>query len=363
MTRANSPGKSHEVADSLARGDTRRVRGVGGERPVQRARGPGRKARRAASQRAGGRAAARRCLLRRSTRQVREGDVGDGVGPPGRAPRAAPRGRGEMDKTAQQLAEARERRYPRMEGGTTSPSWTARPRRRWNLEDGGGARRAPNAGSDSTLRGDQSAVQQGVDKLSARLGQGGRDSRRTCRPNRSARSRKRGRAWRRRRAKSPNRGAAGARRRPSSSQASQALASAAAKMMSDRAQAAGGQSASGFAEMMEKSRRIAKQQGGINSQSSGLLPAPGAPPARCGRSRRARSREAAARAREVAWRSRGGGARARGADGARDARDRRPASTAAAWIPHCLNGSRSSSTACSTRARHGEGGAGGYGEA
>jgi hypothetical protein len=60
--------------------------------------------------------------------------------------------------------------------------------------------------------------------------------------------------------------------------AARALERAASQMMQDRARAASGSSASGFAEMLERMREAAKQQGAVNAQSAGLLPVPGGQP-------------------------------------------------------------------------------------
>jgi len=104
---------------------------------------------------------------------------------------------------------------------------------------------------------------------------------------------------------------------PDLASASQALAAAAAQMMRDRARAAGAQSASGFAELMQRMAELAKQQGGINAQASGLLPAPGAAAGAAEQARAlAKQQRALARALEGA-----GQGDARAAQMAREMRD------------------------------------------
>jgi hypothetical protein len=57
--------------------------------------------------------------------------------------------------------------------------------------------------------------------------------------------------------------------------AAESLNRAAASMVRDRERAANAQSASGFAEMLQRMREMAKEQGSVNAQSAGLLPIPG----------------------------------------------------------------------------------------
>jgi hypothetical protein len=86
--------------------------------------------------------------------------------------------------------------------------------------------------------------------------------------------------------------------------AAQSLNRAAAAMMKDRARAASGSSASGFAEMVERMREAAKQQGGVNQQSAGLLPMPGGQPSS---QMMAQARALARQQRSIAQKLEGGG--------------------------------------------------------
>jgi hypothetical protein len=61
-------------------------------------------------------------------------------------------------------------------------------------------------------------------------------------------------------------------------EAAQSLNDAATKLMADRERAANGSSASGFSEMIEKMRQLAKEQGSLNGQSASLMPGVGGQP-------------------------------------------------------------------------------------
>jgi hypothetical protein len=236
--------------------------------------------------------------------------------------RAASEGRegaDEMQKTAQDLADAREQQVREWKEGLTAElDRAAAEAMELSKTEADLSDRAAQ-GNDSTLRGEQSAVQQGVDKLSARLGKAAGQSAHVSPESQRALAEARTSVAEATRELAESR-RGGREAAPELSQASQALASAASKMMSDRAQAAGGQSASGFAEMMEKLAQIAKQQGGLNSQAAGLLPAPGAPPGDVAASQ-ARALANQQRALAKALEQSGAGDPARAAQMAREMRD------------------------------------------
>jgi hypothetical protein len=236
--------------------------------------------------------------------------------------RAASEGRegaDEMQKTAQDLADAREQQVREWKEGLTAElDRAAAEAMELSKTEADLSDRAAQ-GNDSTLRGEQSAVQQGVDKLSARLGKAAGQSAHVSPESQRALAEARTSVAEATRELAESR-RGGREAAPELSQTSQALASAASKMMSDRAQAAGGQSASGFAEMMEKLAQIAKQQGGLNSQAAGLLPAPGAPPGDVAASQ-ARALANQQRALAKALEQSGAGDPARAAQMAREMRD------------------------------------------
>jgi hypothetical protein len=141
-------------------------------------------------------------------------------------------------------------------------------------------------GQEQELKADQSAVQQGVDKVQERLQKAARQSAHISAQSQGAvSSAKRSvQEATRQVAEGETPGSSGQRGLgrqetvDAMADAAQALERAAAAMMQDRARAANGQSASGFAEMVERMQEAAKQQGGVNQQSAGLLPMPGAQP-------------------------------------------------------------------------------------
>jgi hypothetical protein len=193
--------------------------------------------------------------------------------------RAASEGRegaSEMERTAQDLSDARQQQISAWKNGLTSElDRAAAEAMELSKAESDLSERAA-AGSDSSLRGEQSAVQQGVDKLNARLGRAAGQSAHVSPESQRAMAEAKSSVSEATRELAESR-RGGREAAPELAQASQALAQAAAKMMSDRAQAASGKSASGFAEMLDKLAQIAKQQGGLNAQAAGLLPSPGAP--------------------------------------------------------------------------------------
>ncbi len=193
--------------------------------------------------------------------------------------RAASEGRegaSEMERTAQDLSDARQQQISAWKNGLTSElDRAAAEAMELSKAESDLSERAA-AGSDSSLRGEQSAVQQGVDKLNARLGRAAGQSAHVSPESQRAMAEAKSSVSEATRELAESR-RGGREAAPELAQASQALAQAAAKMMGDRAQAASGKSASGFAEMLDKLAQIAKQQGGLNAQAAGLLPSPGAP--------------------------------------------------------------------------------------
>ncbi len=123
------------------------------------------------------------------------------------------------------------------------------------------------------LRGDQSAVQQGVDQTQQRLQQqaqkttllSGRAQRAMAEAQQKVAQATKSASDPRNAAQTP--GAMG--------DASDALNRAAAALARDRQHANTSSSASGFAEMLQQLQEAAKKQGSINAQAQGLLPMPG----------------------------------------------------------------------------------------
>ncbi len=138
------------------------------------------------------------------------------------------------------------------------------------------ADRARGGEDAQEMRPEQSAVQQGVERVGERVQQAGSSTSHVTPHSRGAM------AEAQRRVQEATRSAA-QQSRPGSSeaaqsmeQASQALERAAAQLARDRDRAARAESSSGFAELLEQMRQMAREQGSINAQASSLLPMPGA---------------------------------------------------------------------------------------
>lgn len=128
------------------------------------------------------------------------------------------------------------------------------------------ARRDP---SDASLRGQQSALQQGVQTAQQRLEDEGRKSALV-----SPRTQQLMEQARQRSAQASREAAQGQRSQQAQAmeEAATALRQAAAQLTRDRERAAAAQSASGLPELMEQLQQLAQQQGALNSQMQSLLP-------------------------------------------------------------------------------------------
>ncbi|MGI8498590.1 MAG: hypothetical protein ACR2OG_13520, partial [Gemmatimonadaceae bacterium] len=144
------------------------------------------------------------------------------------------------------------------------------------------ARSGTEQGGD--LRGQQSAVQQGVEKVGERVQKAAQQSAHGSAQSQSAVGEARRRVEEATQRMTGSRGGQQGRQSGGSEtsgamhDAAEALNRAAAALVKDRERASGGQSASGFAEMMQRMRDMAKEQGSLNSQASGLMPMPGGQP-------------------------------------------------------------------------------------
>jgi hypothetical protein len=191
---------------------------------------------------------------------------------------AAQQGAQQMEQAAQQLADARQQQIQEWKNGLTrdldkSIQETLQlARQQQALAD------QARAGGSPSLKGDQSAVQQGVEKVSEGVQRTARQSSHVSPQSQRALGDAQQRvqeATRQAADASPNgqQETAGAME-----EAAQSLNEAATKLMADRQRAANGTSASGFAEMIEKMRQLAKEQGSLNGQSASIMPGPGQQP-------------------------------------------------------------------------------------
>ncbi|HEU4993208.1 MAG TPA: hypothetical protein VFT29_00225 [Gemmatimonadaceae bacterium] len=123
------------------------------------------------------------------------------------------------------------------------------------------------------LRGQQSAVHQGVDQTSERLQKEGQKSSLLSGKSQRAMSEAKQKVGQATQQLSEPRG--GQRTGNSLGEAAEALNRAAASLARDRERANSASSATGFAEMLQQMQEMAKKQGSINAQAQGLMPIPG----------------------------------------------------------------------------------------
>jgi hypothetical protein len=248
------------------------------------------------------------------SQQQQQGAQQQGSRPQAQRAQAAAEAARQMEQVAQQLGQARKSQIDEWKNQITSEldrsiqetMQLARTQKEI-------AQRAQQPqGQEQALKADQSAVQQGVEKVQERLQKAARQSAHISAQSQGALSsaRRSVQEATRQVAEGETPGSSGQRGLgrqetvDAMADAAQALERAAAAMMQDRARAASGQSASGFAEMVERMREAAKQQGGVNQQSAGLLPMPGAQPSQ---QMMAQARQLARQQREIARQLEGGG--------------------------------------------------------
>lgn len=184
----------------------------------------------------------------------------------------------QMDQAAKDMQDAREQQVGEWKKELTEALDQAiqellqMAREESSLED-----KARSSGRDAAktepLRGQQSAVQQGVDKTAERLQREGQKTSLLSGRAQRAMSEATQRVSQATQQLSEPRGgqqAAGAL-----GDASESLNRAAAALARDRERANSASSATGFAEMLQQMQEMAKKQGSINAQAQGLMPIPG----------------------------------------------------------------------------------------
>jgi hypothetical protein len=137
--------------------------------------------------------------------------------------------------------------------------------------------KARSAGRDQQraeqLRGQQSAVKQGVDKTAERMQKEGQKSSLLSGRSQRAMSEAQQRVSQATQQLSEPRG--GQNAASTLGEAAESLNRAAASLARDRERANSASSATGFAEMLQQLQEMAKRQGSINAQAQGLMPMPG----------------------------------------------------------------------------------------
>ncbi|HEX6808997.1 MAG TPA: hypothetical protein VF118_13510 [Gemmatimonadaceae bacterium] len=217
--------------------------------------------------------------------QGQQGQQGErsrqGQSDPSRAQRsgAASQAAQQMDAVQQQLADARNQQIQEWKNQVTSELDRSIQETMQLARDQQRLADRARSGQTDGLRADQSAVQQGVQRIQQRLDQAARQSAHVSAQSQGAMADASQRVQAATRSSAESARGGGAQDMASDmDDAAEALNRAAASMVQDRARAANGASASGFSEMIQAMRDAAKQQGAVNSQSAGLLPVPGGQP-------------------------------------------------------------------------------------
>ena len=183
---------------------------------------------------------------------------------------AAQRGAEAMERAADALADARGRQVAQWKSELTDAlDRSVQEMVQMASEQDALADRAREEQDAASLRGAQSALQQGVQAAQDRLSDEGR--RTTLVTPRSQELMQRAQQ---RSAQATREAAEGRRGQTEQAmrEAADALRQAAAQLTRDRERAANAQSATGLPELMEQMQQLAQQQGGLNSQMQSLLP-------------------------------------------------------------------------------------------
>ncbi|MGQ0715372.1 MAG: hypothetical protein ACT4PJ_16870 [Gemmatimonadaceae bacterium] len=180
-----------------------------------------------------------------------------------------------MEQAAQQLSEAREGQIQEWKNELTGELDRAiQEMIQMAREQEALAQKARQGAEQGQLRAEQGALQQGVERVGEKVEKAGQRSTHVSPQAQGAvaEARRRVQQATERTAESQRGGSDAA---PAMQEAAQALNRAAAALVKDREQVGQAETASGFAEMLERMREMAKQQGSLNAQAQGLLPMPG----------------------------------------------------------------------------------------
>lgn len=184
-----------------------------------------------------------------------------------------------MDQAAQQLSDARSSQIQEWKNQMTGQlDRSIQETMQLARQQEALAKRARSGKSDPSLSGDQSAIQQGIEKVGQRLEQAARQSSNISSQSQRAVGEARQRVADATQQAAQAQGRSSPQMAQAMDQASQALMQAASEMVKDRTRVASAQSASGFEEMLKRMRDAAKEQGSLNAQSAQLMPIPGSQP-------------------------------------------------------------------------------------
>jgi hypothetical protein len=208
---------------------------------------------------------------------------------------AAREGAEQMEQAAQALSEARESQIQEWKNELTGElDRSIQEMLQMARQQEALAQRARGGENQQDLRGDQNALQQGVEKVGERIQRAAGSTSHISPQSQGAVGEARQRVQDAAERLSESR-RAGNETATAMEEAAQALNRAASSLVRDRERAAGASTASGLQEMLERMREMAREQGSLNAQAAGLMPTPGGQ----------MSEQAAAQARALAQRQRG----------------------------------------------------------
>lgn len=201
----------------------------------------------------------------------------NGAAPDGEASQAARSGAAEMDKAADALASARQQQIGawkselagELDRSIQEMMQLAQGERSLEEQSRAGA----SAGS---LRSEQSALQQGVEKTSERLEKASRASSLLSSRSRSAVAEARRQSTRATNETARPQASSERSAQDAFGNAADALTRAAAALVRDRERVNSSETATGFADMLKEMQQLAKQQGALNGQAASLFQMPGA---------------------------------------------------------------------------------------
>ena len=196
-------------------------------------------------------------------------------GQEGEQTKAAQEGAQQMEQAAQQLAEARESQISEWKADLTGElDRSIQEMLQLAREQESLAQRAQSGTESGPMRTEQSAIQQGTERVGERLQQQAGKSAHVSPRSQGAMGEAR-RKVQQATTQLDEAARGNAQAASAMQEAASALNRAAGELVRDRERAARAQSASGFAEMLQRMQEMAKQQGQINAQAAGLLPVPG----------------------------------------------------------------------------------------
>ncbi len=184
----------------------------------------------------------------------------------------------QMDRAAKDLQDAREQQVGEWKKELTDAlDQSIQELLQMAREEAALEEKARSAGRDNAkteqIRGQQSAVKQGVDQTAERLQKEGQKSSLLSGRSQRAMNEAKQRVSQATQQLSEPRG--GQQTANSLGEAAESLNRAAASLARDRERANSASSATGFAEMLQQLQEMAKRQGSINAQAQGLMPIPG----------------------------------------------------------------------------------------